>query len=296
MANCNTKLIIIYILDILLVLFLILSIIYSSKIIKHTSSSNPFKLEEESDKMNYFKNNNISLYYQDKAYCICGNNTFLDYCNEDLINSGCKNIYKNNNLRNLKKFSQCEEIQDKIINENVKLKDIFELKTVSIHSSIISLVTLNIIVFIIIILYFPIRKLFVNNANEAYKDYHAEKNEKEKTFEDKKLDCIDCCCFYGVGSMCLVCIIILIILVIFILLIVIIVIFSVSCGKYDDDNTGKFLDFLECPNVNKEGFYKYSSIVDLSSYFSKLKIFQSFLIIIIFIYELYMIFEKCFEL
>ena len=76
-------------------------------------------------------------------------------------------------------------------------------------------------------------------------------------------------------------------LAILILLIIIIVVFSVVCGKYDDDDTGIFLDFLECPNVNKEGFYKYSSLEDLSSHFALLKIFQSIFIIIVFISGLY---------
>ena len=81
-------------------------------------------------------------------------------------------------------------------------------------------------------------------------------------------------------------------IVILIILIVIIIVYSVACGKYKADDTGKHLDFLECPNVRKEGFYKYSSLSDLSSYFTPLKVVQSFYIITIFISGLYTLVER----
>lgn len=182
----NRRIIYIYviIIDVFTLLFFILSMIYTSKIKNGTSSGNPFELEEESDKMNYFKNN-ITSNYPDKAYCICGDDTFLDYCNEELLKSGCKNLSIKNEIKNLRKFTQCEEIQNKIINGNFKLKNIFEIKTDSIHSLITTLIALNIAIFIMVILYFPCFEFWVKRKEEEFNDYYkAKQKEKEEQKEE----------------------------------------------------------------------------------------------------------------
>jgi len=301
----NRRIIYIYviIIDVFTLLFFILSMIYTSKIKNGTSSGNPFELEEESDKMNYFKNN-ITSNYPDKAYCICGDDTFLDYCNEELLKSGCKNLSIKNEIKNLRKFTQCEEIQNKIINGNFKLKNIFEIKTDSIHSLITTLIALNIAIFIMVILYFPCFEFWVKRKEEEFNDYYkAKQKEKEEQKEEGKkksifsdfLDWCDTFCralslvslIYGI--------LFLISIAILIILIIIIIIFSIVCGLYNSDDTSKYLDFLDCTNVNKVGFYKFSSLEDLSSHFIALKIVQSFYMIFVFISGFYTFSERFFK-
>lgn len=115
--SCANRRNIAIILDAIILLFFILSMIYSSKIKSDTSSGNPFKREEESDKMNYFKYN-ISVYYLDKVHCICGEDTFSDFCSEEQLKSGCNDFYKNKDFKSFLKLDQCEEIQDIILNKN----------------------------------------------------------------------------------------------------------------------------------------------------------------------------------
>jgi uncharacterized membrane protein len=182
--NREKRYVIVFIIDAFILLFFILSMIYNSKIKKETSSGNPFELEEESDKNNYFKYN-VSSNYPDKAYCICEKDTFLDYCNEELLNSGCKILNINKETKNLRKFSQCEEIQNKIINENIKLKDIFELKTDSIYSLISTLMGLNISIFILIILFFPLYEKYMKNKVGEYKEF------KEKESKNDRENCCE---------------------------------------------------------------------------------------------------------
>ena len=193
--NSRIRYIYLIIIDYFVLLFFILSLIYSFKIKNNTSSGNPFELEEESDKMNYFKYN-ITNNYLEKAYCICGEDTLLDYCNEELLKSGCKILSINIEIENLRNFVQCEEIQNRIIKENLKLKNIFELKTDSIYSSITTLIVLNIIIFILAILYFPGFELYFNSKAEEINDYMKAK-EKEKEEEEKNKskfdDCLDTC-------------------------------------------------------------------------------------------------------
>ena len=287
--NRDKRYVIVIIIDAFILLFFILSMIYISKIKKETSSGNPFELEEESDKNNYFKYN-VSSNYPEKGYCICGKNTFLDYCNEELLNSGCKILNINKETKNLRKFSQCEEIQNKIINENIKLKDIFELKTDSIYPLISTLMGLNISIFILIILFFPLYENYMKNKVEEYKKFKEKESKNDSENCCKKAICFCCVCFLGL--ILLLGLLILIAIAILIILIISIIIFSIACGKYNSSDTSKYLEFLECTNVNKEGFYKFSSLDDLSSHFTALKIAQSFYIISIFICGLFTVYEK----
>ena len=290
MNRCN-RYIYAIILEVLIIIFFILSMIYSSKILSKTSSGNLFELEEQSDKMNYFKNN-ISFFYPDKAYCICGEEAFLDFCNEELLKSGCKNFYENKKSKNLRKFTQCKEIEDKILNKNLALKDIFKLNTGSIHSSIIALNVVNIITFIVIILYFPGIELYIITKENEY-------NQSLIIKDDNNSNCCEICCkllsvyciffCFGILILLILFIICISILIIFILTIIL---FSFACRKYNTDETNKYLVFLNCPNVNKEGFYKYSLIGDLSSDFTAFKIVQSFYIITTFICAFYTTIEK----
>jgi len=94
------------------------------------------------------------------------------------------------------------------------------------------------------------------------------------------------------GLIFLLGILILIAVAILIILIINIIIFSIACGKYNSSDTSKYLEFLECTKVNKEGFYKFFSLDDLSSHFTALKIVQSFYIISIFICLLFTVYEK----
>ena len=197
------------------------------------------------------------------------------------------------------KFSQCQEIQNMIINEKLKLKDIFELETGSIRSSIICLIALNIVIFIIIILYYPIIEIYLISQTNDFHGYHSKKDKgknREEHKDEQKCCCCRLFCFIFIKSAIILIIALVIALVILFLLIIIIVIFSVLCEKYNHDDTGKFLDFLECLNVNKEGFYKYSSLQDLPPHFTLVKIFQIFFIFMAFFSVLYTIVEKMIDL
>lgn len=150
-----------------------------------------------------------------------------------------------NEIKNLRKFTQCEEIQNKIINGNFKLKNIFEIKTDSIHSLITTLIALNIAIFIMVILYFPCFEFWVKRKEEEFNDYYkAKQKEKEEQKEEgifsDFLDWCDTFCralslvslIYGI--------LFLISIAILIILIIIIIIFSIVCGLYNSDDTSKY--------------------------------------------------------
>ena len=280
-------LIIIYI---LVSLFFILSIVFIFKIINDTSSGNPLELEKESDKLNYFKNDTYS-YFQEKEYCICEDSIYIDFCNEDLLKLGCKNYYPNKKLNFKMEVSECKQIQNSIMNKNLTLIDIFTLKTNSINSSIISLVVFNFILFIISFLSYPIFTKYISSEEDKTRKLIEDREKKrEEKGEEKTIgDSIcDCCLWYHWGCFAIFLFSIIYFLII-VFLIINIIVFSIACGIYNADDTSKFLDFLECANVKKEGFSKYNSLEDLSSHFISLKIFESLFIISIFISGLYIL-------
>ena len=263
----------------LIILYIILTGLFISSLlylifIKEDTSKNPLILEEESDKSNYFKNLSY-IDYPDKAFCKCGDDILLDYCNEDLLKSGCQNFYESKKLQNFNN-DECEVIQNKIMIHNTKLINIFNLETSAINSSIFSLLTFNIVIFVLILLIYPLYVLFSCPCI-------------------KSDDC--CCCLCGCAfklcnMFCANSIVFCLFFVILILLIVDIVTFSSGCKYYKNDDTNKFLDFLQCSNVNKEGFQKFCAIEDLSSHFNVLIILQSIFIVSIFASGVYMIIDQ----
>lgn len=84
-----------------------------------------------------------------------------------------------------------------------------------------------------------------------------------------------------------------ILLIILICLILNIIDFSILCGAYNSDDTRKFLNFLECKNVNKESFSKYAILEDLSYNFTLIKIFHSLFIIYIVVFTFLLLMFKC---
>ena len=188
--------------------------------------------------------------------------------------------------------SECKQIKNSIMNKNLKLIDIFILKTNSINSSIISLIIFNFILFIISFLSYPIFTKYISSEEDKTRKLIEEREkEREEKGEEKTIgDSIcDCClwCHLGCFAIFLFSIIYLLIIV---FLIINIIVFTIHCRIYNADDTSKFLDLLECTNVKKEGFSKYNSLEDLSSHFISLKIFESLFIISIFISGLYFLF------
>ena len=277
----NTNYIYLTIMSILYLAIFILSAIYTIKIFID-SSENPLNKEIDSDKNNYFKND-FSFNLGEKALCKCGNETFVDFCNEDLLLSGCVNIAKNNTLLYFQKdLDECLRIEESIMIENKRLMNIFKLKTSSIHSWINFVIIINFIMMVstfFIFIHYCCCERCIEKGTDMW-------------------DCSRCCCCCQECFCCCFCpifkvfcqllcdawITIFFFAFILICLIFNVIFFSIACYNYDSDDTKNYLDFLDCSNVNKKGFDKYSSINDLYSHFTLMKIFQSIYIVFIVIY------------
>lgn len=246
----------------LLIIF-ILTLISNSLIIHDTSKGNVLNLEEDNDKLYYFKIDIINVNFNSNGNCKCGENILTDYCSEELLKLGCININLNKKMRNLSNFkNKCNEVRNKIINENIKLKDIFKLKTNSIKSTSNALLAFNILIFLFSALY-----IFI-----LYDTW------------EKKNDEIFCSCFGTMIYSFFYYIINLIFLIIDIAL------FSSACQKFNSDDSKNFVKFLECPNINKDGFSKYSILQNLPTHFILFKIFQTFFILFILAFPLYLMY------
>ena len=71
----------------------------------------------------------------------------------------------------------------------------------------------------------------------------------------------------------------LILILCLIFFIISLILFIIDCSKFNGDDTRKYSIFLDCTNVNKTGFSKYSSIEDLKSHIIFFKIFNSIFIV-----------------
>ena len=213
------------------------------------------------------RQNSYIIKEKKEANCKCGNNVFLGFCSEEKLLSGCINVDSNNKSILLTENSEeCETVIELIKVKNSSLVDIFDLNTGTIHSTSIRIIINNIVTI-----------AFCFFALYAYRFCDDQKKDKE--------DCCDCIFEY----LCTI----FILLIILICLILNIIDFSILCGAYNSDDTRKFLNFLECKNVNKESFSKYAILEDLSYNFTLIKIFHSLFIIYIVVFTFLLLMFKC---
>ena len=187
--------------------------------------------------------------------------------NQDLLESGAINQNNTKKIFVEIKDINCNTIERKIINENTALIDIFALKTDSLHNLIISLIMFNSIMFFLSLIFLPFIKFM----------YH------EKSKGDK--NCFDtyfCCCYLMT--------IIFFYSIILTFFIMDIILFSSFLYKYSIDETNIYLEFLECSNINKDGFNKYSILQGLPIHCSFFIFFQIIFIISIIAHSAFLLF------
>lgn len=187
--------------------------------------------------------------------------------NQDLLESGTINQNNTKKIFAETKDINCNKIERKIINENTALIDIFDLKTDSLHNLIISLIMFNSIMFFLSMIFLPFIKC----------TYHENKS------EDNCFDKCDFCCWYLMTLM-------LFYSIILIFFIIDIILFSSFIYKYSIDETNTFLEFLECSNINKDGFNKYSILQGLPIHCSFFTFFQIIYIISIIAHSAFLLY------
>ena len=128
-------------------------LVYTARIYIYTKED-PFKddlpsLEER--EVLYFEPTQASLYQKQEPQkqCICENKVLNDFCTEEQIKSGCKDITLNTQ-KNSKKFLrylletyQCNEFRDKILSPSIQnLNQVFDLKFEMINKMALGLLIL----------------------------------------------------------------------------------------------------------------------------------------------------------
>ena len=79
-------------------------------------------------------------------------------------------------------------------------------------------------------------------------------------------------------SCCILFMIFILIIIFLILLIADIIIFSIMCAQFNNDETYKFLNFLQCDGIDKDIIAKFSGLSNFSINFNVMKILHSFFI------------------
>ena len=206
----------------------------------------------------------ISLINQKNLYIVFVKNKTSNYCTKNLLEIGCEDVYLDYPLIVENKYD-CDILNYKIITKKTPLNEIFILNTKSYRGGEIGLLVMKIIILLISIL-----------------------NILSIWGESTGSDCADClgnCIIFFCGFI--------ITLILFILWLVELIIFSVSCSKYNNDDAQKYLDFLNCPNVDKKGFVKFNSIDDLYTHLIIFMTFNIIYIICLFLHLLIVILRSC---
>ena len=167
----------------------------------------------------------------------------------------------------------CNKIYELIKVKNQSLSEIFTLYTGKINSLAKGLIALKFVTLAFVILAFII---YLINLNEK-QSYSANTKPKNDTEEC----CANFCCLFLGCMIGLGCAFFLII-GFSIFLIVEIVLFSIISAKYNNDETKKFLNFLQCDGISHDIIKKFSSLNDLSLHFTLIKILNSVYIIFFF--------------
>lgn len=218
-------------------------LVYTARIYIYTKED-PFKDNlppvEEREK-EYFTSTQASLYQkqQTQKQCICENQVLNDFCTEEQIKSGCKDITLNTQknpkkfLRYLLDIYECNGFKEKILSPTTQnLNQVFDLKFEMINKMALGLLILAAIglaIFGLIIL----ATCFSLCCGEA-----------ALALLIPFLPCIIC---FGLGSG-----------------ITELVLFIILCVNYGNGQTSEFVEFLNCPGVNSSAFAdKYKDIINL---------------------------------
>ena len=94
-----------------------------------------------------------------------------------------------------------------------------------------------------------------------------------------------CCIFFAI---------IIAVLIFLIMLIADIIVFGIMCAQFNNDETDKFLNFLQCDGIDKDIIAKFSDLSYLSVNFNVMKVLHSIFIVIyaILITEIIIIIRK----
>lgn len=132
------------------ILFIILSIIdivFSIYMYKYTKNGNPLDMSLNDDRRIYFNNANIfNQFFFNSKRCECGNEILNDFCTEEQILAGCKDISASLNkksfLRSLGQGNECNEYGNKLKDiKNKNLSDVFSnLKFGKIHGVVLGMI------------------------------------------------------------------------------------------------------------------------------------------------------------
>ena len=166
----------------------------------------------------------------------------------------------------------CNKIYELIKIKNQSLSEIFTLNIGKIKPLAKGLIALKFVTLSFIILAFII---YLINLSEK-------KNNLTKTNSNSKNGTEECCanfCCFFLGCMIGLCCAIFLIIGFSIFLIVEIILFSIISSKYNNDETKKFLNFLQCDGISHDIIEKFSGLNDLSLHFTLIKIFNSVYIV-----------------
>ena len=204
------------------------------------TKENPFKEdlpETYSEReQKYFITSQASLF---QKQCVCENEVLNDFCTEEQIQSGCKDLTLNQQqnpklfLRYLQEFD-CKIYRDKILNiSNKNLRDVFNLNFDMINKMALGLIILAIIGFAVVgsIFFSFCAVLCCGEAGIAFFVLF-----------------LPCILLFGLGST-----------------ITEFVLFIILCVNYSNSNISDYVQFLDCRDVNKSAFSDYSVIEDVKS-------------------------------
>ena len=221
----------------------IASLVYICKIFTLTKND-LFDIKLE-DPGTYFISTVQTFSKMDKQ-CKCGEEVVNDFCTEEQILSGCVDISLNQNLdkqkflRFLLDGEQCRSYEYSI-KDGKKLNEVFKLNVSGIHEMAMGLIGVVVISFAVLVLI-----LFLSCGAA----------------------CGTLCCGENAAFILLPCVPVIMIIG-FGSGITCLVLFIILCVRYYGGDTNKYVEFLDCYNVNKNKFSeKFKDIEELKSDFT----------------------------
>lgn len=238
------------------------------------TKNNPFKdklpstLEEREEKYFYVIQSSLDQIHFtsfNQKQCICDNEILNDFCTEEQIQAGCKDIALNQNknlqsfLRFLEKDFSCENYKNKILNVDYEnLGEIFILNFNIINKMALVLIILTIIAFSIFI------AIIIAECRSFTDDSH----------KDFYFAIIPYLLLSAVGN-----------------IIAELILFIILCIKYEYSKIPDYIEFLNCDDVRRSSF-KYPNIEKVKSTYMPFMV----LYIIFFIINLLNVaFSYCFK-
>ena len=176
----------------------------------------------------------------------------------------------------------CNNIHELITVQNKSLDEIFTLNTRYINYLAKSLIAIQfVMLFFIMIFFFANLQQFGIDSVSVNSD-----GSVGSTIVSILLFCFcGCCIFFAI---------IIAVLIFLIMLIADIIVFCIMCAQFNNDETNKFLNFLQCDGIDKDIIAKFSDLSYLSVNFNVMKVLHSIFIVIyaILITEIIIIIRK----